>query len=266
MALTLPEGTVFMYGTDKRTGAVMKSHHYHSNKFELYYMTSGECSYFIDDKTYEVTAGDLVIIPEGAIHKTVYGKDEHSRMLIECSSVFMPVEVREAISNMSRLYRNPSLSREIFLHFKRIEEEYTNPDEFSYEALLAHMRLLFYTIVRGADSATMPHSKNQMVDEVVGYVKKNFSSEISLSAMAKMHFVSSEHLSRTFKRETGFGFSEYLTIVRLRQAEYLLKNREDMSISEIAYTCGFNDSNYFSDKFKKAYGTSPLKYSKSFKK
>lgn len=264
LALELPEGMLFMYGSDKRSGAVMKSHHYH-DRFELYYMISGDCSYFIDDKTYEVSSGDLIIIPEGAIHKTVYGKEEHSRLLVECSSHFVPNAVRERLSSMSCLYRNPSISREILLLLKKIEEEYNSPDEFSVEALIALMRLLFYTIVRNADTATMPQSKNQMIEEVVGYVKKNFASDITLSAMAKMHFVSAEHLSRTFKRETGFGFSEYLTLVRLRQAEYLLKNREEKSISEIAYSCGFNDSNYFSDKFKKAYGISPLKYSKSFK-
>jgi AraC-like DNA-binding protein len=38
-----------------------------------------------------------------------------------------------------------------------------------------------------------------------------------------------------------------------------------MSIAEVAYACGFNDSNYFSDKFKRTYGMSPLQYSKAFK-
>ena len=78
-----------------------------------------------------------------------------------------------------------------------------------------------------------------------------------------LSFFSQEHLSRTFKKHTGFGFNEYLTLVRLQHAEQLLKGDEKMSISTIAYNCGFNDSNYFSDKFKKMYGTSPLKYSKA---
>ena len=256
---------LFLCNRTKRTGAVMRSHHYHGNKFELYYMINGKCNYFIDDKTYEVSSGDLVLIPEGSIHKTVYGREEHSRVLIECSSHFVPDDIRDKLSSMSLLYRNPQVSKEILLQMKKIEEECNSPDEFTVEALKAHMRLLFYTIVRNADTATEPLSKNLMVEKVVGYIKENFASDISLSMMAKMHFVSSEHLSRTFKRETGFGFSEYLTLVRLREAEYLLKNRAGRNISDIAYRCGFNDSNYFSDKFKKAYGMSPFKYSKSFK-
>ena len=78
--------------------------------------------------------------------------------------------------------------------------------------------------------------------------------------MAKLHSVSSEHLSRTFKRETGFGFSEYLTLVRLQKAEYMLRNEPGRSVCEIAYACGFNDSNYFSDKFRRSYGHSPSKF------
>jgi AraC-like DNA-binding protein len=54
--------------------------------------------------------------------------------------------------------------------------------------------------------------------------------------------------------------------VRLQHAENLLKLRDGKSISEIAYGCGFNDSNYFSDKFKKIYGVSPLRYAKDFDK
>ena len=77
--------------------------------------------------------------------------------------------------------------------------------------------------------------------------------------------VSAEHLSRSFKRETGFGFKEYITLLRLKNAEELLKTRKNMSISEIAFLCGFNDSNYFSDKFKRTYGISPLNFRKNFK-
>ena len=69
--------------------------------------------------------------------------------------------------------------------------------------------------------------------------------------------VSEEHLSRTFKKEITFGFSEYITLIRLQKAENMLKNEPSRAITEVAYACGFNDSNYFSYKFKKAYGITP---------
>ena len=59
------------------------------------------------------------------------------------------------------------------------------------------------------------------------------------------------------------GFSEYLTLVRLKNAEELLKSDMSLSVTEIAYASGFNDSNYFSEKFKSYYGVSPKKYRKT---
>ena len=84
-------------------------------------------------------------------------------------------------------------------------------------------------------------------------------SDIKLSSVAKMKSVSPEHLSRTFKSCTGLGFNEYVTLLRLKKAEEMIKTEPDKTISDIAYECGFNDGNYFSYKFKKMYGISPIK-------
>ena len=251
----------FRISTAKQSGTVMHSQHHH-NEFEIYYMISGKCSYFIEDKTYEVLTGDVVLIPENIIHRTKYSEDTHTRILIECSGEFIPEEAREALSNLYYVYRNPELSPEILATMKRIEKEYKTPDAYSESVIEAEMKLLIYTLARNLNDSHEAALKNNLIDNVVGYLKENFSQDITLSSVAKAHFVSQEHLSRTFKKETGFGFNEYLTIVRLRYAEERLKKRAGDSISKIAYDAGFNDSNYFSDKFKKAYGTSPLKYSK----
>mgnify|MGYP002520493897 CR=1 FL=1 len=101
-----------------------------------------------------------------------------------------------------------------------------------------------------------------LIQRVILYLKENLGGEISLSRTAEKFGVSDEHLSRTFKKQTGFCFSEYLTLYRLQKAEYMLKNEPGRSINGVAFSCGFNDSNYFSYKFKKAYGKSPKKISK----
>ena len=252
---------IFRLSNVKCFGSVMHSHHYHS-LYELYYLVSGKCNFFIDDKTYEVMAGDVVLIPEGVIHKTNYSAEEHSRILIECSPRFIPDSVRARIAEMPYIYRNDMASKEVYSLLKKIEEEHRRSDELTLEALYSLMKVLFFTIVRNKNSIGIAESKNHMVESVAAYIKMNFNTDISLSAMAKEHFVSPEHLSRTFKRETGFGFNEFITLVRLQHAETMLKARDGKSISEIAYSCGFNDSNYFSDKFKRAYGISPLAFSK----
>jgi AraC-like DNA-binding protein len=78
--------------------------------------------------------------------------------------------------------------------------------------------------------------------------------------VAGRFFISPEHFSRIFKRETGFNFSEYLNLLRLKRAETLLRQLNTAPITQIAQSCGFNDSNYFSVQFKKLYGISPKKF------
>ena len=151
-----------------------------------------------------------------------------------------------------------------FFLYKRtqIEYEYESSDIFREEMLKCLTHELFYLFARNFDERARVATGNIFVEQTVKYIQQNYMSEISLPSMAKMRSVSPEHLSRTFRKETGFGFSEYLTLVRLQKAEYMLKNEPGKSVSDVAYACGFNDSNYFSDKFRKAYGISPSKAKK----
>ena len=261
--LKFSDDTRFTVNITTNFGDVMHSHHYH-DFYELYYMMSGNCNYFIDDKVYEVMAGDVVLIPSGVIHRTNYISSEHTRILIECSENMVPDSVKNSLSSMLYLYRNMPINKEFYNLYKKFDKEVNDPDAYSCEVVKNMIQMIFYTLARTKSLTKESRKKNNMIEDVVSYVKENFSQPINLSQVAKDHFISQEHLSRTFKKHTGFGFNEYLTLVRLQHAEQLLKSDDRMSISTIAYNCGFNDSNYFSDKFKKVYGTSPLKYSKAY--
>ena len=231
----------------------------------MYYLTRGTCHFFIDNRSYDVLPGDLVLIPEGIIHRTNYGTgEEYARTVVEFPACFIPESVAKKLSSMSYLFRNPGIAKEIHEIIRSIEQEFKNPDEFVFDSLKARMSSLFFLLARNMLPGADTMSKNSMIEDVVNYIKGNFRSDIKLQNVAKNHFVSPEHLSRTFKHDTGFGFNEFLSLIRLRHAEKLLKERGAKSISEIAYSCGFNDSNYFSDKFRRTYGVSPLKYSKRY--
>ncbi|MBO5907050.1 MAG: AraC family transcriptional regulator [Clostridia bacterium] len=260
----LADGSIFRYNIKKTIGGTMHSHHYH-DYFEIYYMESGRCSYFIDGKCFEVGEGDIILIPAGVIHRTNYGSEQHSRILIECSYDYIPHSVASNIQETGYLFRNPAVSEEVLALLQGIEKEYKHHDEFSPELIRAKMTELFVRLARGRSLVRDALTNNPLVERSAGVIKRNFNQDIKLSDVARENFVSPEHLSRVFKRDTGFGFNEYLTLVRLQHAEQMLKAKDKRSISEIAFSCGFNDSNYFSDKFKRAYGTSPLKYRKEHK-
>lgn len=236
--------------------------HYH-NTFEIYYLKDGHCHYFIDNSLYETKAGDIVLIPSGIIHKTNYNEAEpHTRMLINCSDAFVPQSVIPFFPTMIYLYRNPEISEQVENLLEKIETEYEGDDVFRKEALKCLTFELFFLLARNAKKCEIVSAGSIFIEETVKHIQKNYMNAINLADMARMHSVSPEHLSRTFKKETGFGFAEYVTLVRLQKAEYILKNEPGKTVCEVAYACGFNDSNYFSDKFKRAYGQAPSKFKK----
>ncbi|MEE1043264.1 MAG: AraC family ligand binding domain-containing protein, partial [Clostridia bacterium] len=55
--------------------------HYHSY-YEIYYLTKGNVRYFIDNTTYDLSAGDIVLIPPNIIHKTSVIDDGSSERLL----------------------------------------------------------------------------------------------------------------------------------------------------------------------------------------
>lgn len=247
----------FHHGVSKRvmeTGASWP--HYHT-LYEIYFLLEGSCTYFIDNRVYNVQAGDIVIVPDGLIHHSRYENTSHSRILINCTSRYIPASIRSHIASSNYLYRNPCITDDAKKIFEKIENEYKLKDSLSEEIISCHTHSLFYLLMRNADTCLTVDSRSKVIEQAVAHIRENFSDNISLSSIAEMFSVSPEHFSRMFKKETGLGFSKYLNSLRLQHAEQLLKTTPKPNITRIAESCGFADSNYFSKKFKEMYGVSP---------
>ncbi len=108
--------------------------------------------------------------------------------------------------------------------------------------------------VRGSVDAANPTIKRVLV-----YVNMNYERGLTLAETAKQFGVSRGYLAKSFKEETGDTFIEYITKLKLKKAEQLLKET-DYHINDIADYCGFSDGNYFTRKFKAIYNMTPSEY------
>lgn len=103
---------------------------------------------------------------------------------------------------------------------------------------------------------------SRTIDEIIKYVHRHYSENITIEQICKTFSCSRSYVCHTFKKETERTFHEHLLAARLRSAKYLLLHSE-LSVSEIALSVGFNDSNYFSNTFKHHIGVSPRSYRKN---
>jgi AraC-like DNA-binding protein len=91
------------------------------------------------------------------------------------------------------------------------------------------------------------------------FIMENYSRKISLPEIAEVSGLSAPYFSTIFKEEMGENLSSYLNRLRSEKASHMLLDTE-LSLSEIAGSCGFEDQSWFSKIFKIFTGVSPGKY------
>jgi len=91
------------------------------------------------------------------------------------------------------------------------------------------------------------------------YIWENYTRKLSLKEIAAASGLSAPYFSTVFKDEMGENLSNYLNRLRVEKAATMLITT-DLSISEIAVACGFEDQSWFSKIFRSNTGYTPGKY------
>ena len=91
------------------------------------------------------------------------------------------------------------------------------------------------------------------------FIRQNYNREITLDDVSREVNITPYYFSKLFKEETGEGFIEYLTNIRIDKAKELLNNT-NYTMKEICQMVGYTDPNYFSRTFKKNVGVTPTEY------
>lgn len=99
----------------------------------------------------------------------------------------------------------------------------------------------------------------KVIDTAKSYIQKNYNRDISLDDVSREVNISPYYFSKLFKDDTGEGFVEYLTNIRIEKAKELITDTE-YSMKEICQMVGYTDPNYFSRAFKKKVGVTPTEF------
>jgi len=133
-------------------------------------------------------------------------------------------------------------------------------------ALLGDLIVLIVTLSRLYSASTQTPQSHALlrIANVIGKIEHAYSTNWTLAELAHMAGMSKANLHKAFKDTIGKSPIDYVIQVRLKHAKTLLSHSE-LSITEIAFQVGMNDSNYFSRSFKQAFGLTPSAYRKQLK-
>lgn len=248
------------------------STHYHQNP-ELFYILSGELEIKIDDQTFLMKSGDILLVNANKRHQ-INGKeglfgvrfeiDFHllseymgtMQLLFWCNTV---VDKNEAYNKLRSL-----MNRILGRYFEKDELGALYLNALYYET----MYVLASNFLIKSDDARLNVEGDQdrlRVIQIQSYIQANYQSQISLNDLAGRLYLSNAYLSKYIKKHFGLTFMEFLNNVRLFHAvDELIYSSKNMT--RIALDNGFPTSAAFTKAFKDMYAESPSEYRKKMQK
>lgn len=104
-----------------------------------------------------------------------------------------------------------------------------------------------------------PRKAIRTYESICLYVQENFHIPITRESVAHHFGLAPNHVSRLFRKEGFMRFNDYLNMVRVNRAKFMLQNYS-MTLKEIASSCCYSDPAYFCRVFKKVCKVTPTEY------
>lgn len=145
-------------------------------------------------------------------------------------------------------------------YFNNLQTYLSNSELLSEEVIQVKIRELLSLLIETDQSGKIRAMFGQLFVasdyKLQNVVQKNIFENLGVDELAFLAGLSTSSFKRKFRAMYGTSPNKYITSKRLERAQLLLKTSE-LSISEIAYDCGYSDVGYFSKVFKNYYNTLP---------
>lgn len=213
-------------------------------KYGLVLVLSGDARYLIDGVAYSVHAGNLVCFTPGVTR--------------EATTQGMSIAALD-FTLLRGSFALPAVSE-----FTRTEELERLLTEFQYEWLQKgkgyelKCNALFLLILHALLYGGRVPAANPHVEKIKRYIVEHSTEPVSLPKLAELTGLSTVYCGALFRKTQGVTIAQYANRIRVEKAAAMLA--ESHNISEVAYSCGFNDVYYFSSTFKRMMGVPPSVY------
>lgn len=252
--------------------------HTHADFTELVIILGGVATHIVDGEEYPIKKGDVFVINDRTSHGYKNPKDFKicnimfhpsyffdSLTDIKTSAGFHALFVIEPVLTSERGFQGQlSLSMEqcdqVNALAKRLFQEFQAKDT-GYQTMITSLLSELITLLSRLYHTEGYESKQSVLSiaSAVAYMENHYAEDLPVETLAELAGMSDRHFRRIFHNIYNTSPAKYLAVLRIQSAMKLLANSE-LSVTEIALRCGFPDSNYFSSRFKKTTGKTPLEY------
>lgn len=254
---------------------------YHSHTFfEMFYVASGKCIQYIDDKSVTFQQGDIFILAPGVRHGIYLEDDDILINVLIRQSTFQEIfnsviqhQNQLALFFISSLYQKDCIQyilfhtagdEKILEYIMEMYAEQFFRDEYS-DNIICHLLSIFFVYLTRTYRKTSEipkHTKKitSFEDKILHYILTNYRT-VSLNELARYFYISESHCSRLIREITQMNFSDFLFTYRMQKGQTMLKNNS-WSVAEISDKLGYSNPETFIRAFKRFSGMTPAQYRK----
>lgn len=249
--------------------------HFH-NWIEFTYVVEGQQNITINNQTYNLSTGDFIYIPSGAMHSSYALVDTKKKTFMihdNYINKIISIEILDQIQCNTTLIKCAEeyyKYKDLIAYFLEICSNFEKYDIESQLKFKSSFYGFFYILVKYFKIENVKNNfvnlshKNNLLLQINAYIYKFYNTNLKLNEVAKKFNVSPQYISKIYKDLEGITFLDALNDVRLSHASYEIVNT-DKSITEICYDCGFGNNKSFIACFKKKYNVTPKQYQLNYK-
>ena len=270
-----PDFPIELYRIDSEHSRYIMPFHWHT-EFELIRVEEGEFSVIVGEEEHLASPGDVILINSGVIH---------GGMPKNCVYLCVVFDLSLLLGKSNSGWRN-DIMRITDCHDSGIRSFFTADSckitedaDILFRALesqgegaklqaLGALYSIFGTLYAEGYVTGNLHCRERFTGDskmkaVLRWIEENYADPITLEQLAAIASMNPKYFCQFFKKYTRRSPIDYLNMYRIDSACRMLRV-SGCSVTETAFSCGFNDLSYFVKTFKKYKGITPKKYRKQF--
>lgn len=219
--------------------------HSHPN-WEIIYQLEGCASETVGNDAWDLLPGTITLIPAGVPHtkESPGGFRDASMLVSHLDFASHPFTVRDTDGSIRTL-------TELLIRTRiRQDTGWESEADALLEAITVFIRLRMDKSPRWAFAEAF---KSTLYENIQ-------NADFDLTEAIRRTGFHPDYFRRCFRETVGTTPLAYLTGLRINKAKLLLLDSSFVSVAQVAAQCGFSDSFYFSSRFRRAEGCSPMQY------
>lgn len=245
---------------------------FHSHDYyEIYFFADGSVKYYVENESYELKKGDVLIIPPGRLHRPVIEENIpyeryvlwiYNSYLMNNSGINGFIQSINALADDKKTHLVSFDGNEYEQLRKLLDitlESFLSDDELSgYVAESCVMLILDKLKKEFSEISCAETEQGDIIRRVIAYLNEHFIDAPSLDELSAEFFVSKYYLSHRFKEYTKTTVHNYILMKKINLAKELLKS--GTAPQDVCESCGFSTYSNFYKAFVERTGISPKKY------